>query len=388
MPIDKIPLEVQLEIASNLDDTADFIALGQTCRELRSIRLYKSVRNRFFENETRKKLTPELTGLWNSLRYKSHLFSKRENPNTDAAKKAFKPQTKEEMLGSISEIAKVRSIIRWFTLKFIKHEWRHRKEEPSPTATEIERIDNAFCALWFWMETPFEVMRIDPYNFETATSIFSEPVHLKCSTSDAGVRLGVYNFLRGRIARIKEFRLSFHTKEDLNSIATISPCTTRYFKIGVPNTAMITLGLQGLKKLLTGKRESDLLRLIPCVMHPIHRRGYPHDEHQLLHCFTSLIGHYKENSTEELSQRAFWTDPSSICINGEASWVQPGIDMNAMFWDDERAKRWGYHPAKEHLTKEEIQKREDLALLKEGQNEVKTQTCTDCEPEWECCYQL
>ncbi|EGX43998.1 hypothetical protein AOL_s00210g159 [Orbilia oligospora ATCC 24927] len=171
-----------------------------------------------------------------------------ENVTTSNIK--FQPHGREQMLSHIPQISNIRRTIRWFSLRFIKHHWRKRPEETPPTATEINRIDNAFCALWLWMEIPYDALNINPYMLETATSIFGTPVDLRCSAQDAAIRLGVYTFLRARITEIGPLRLKAMDKEVLVDITRISPCLTRYFKIGVPNIVMMNFGLQGIKNLI------------------------------------------------------------------------------------------------------------------------------------------
>ncbi|KAF3275236.1 hypothetical protein TWF970_006959 [Orbilia oligospora] len=361
LTLTNIPLDIKLEIASSLSSVADFIALSRTCSTFRSIKSFRAIRTEVFDNETRENLTPELTGLWNSLRFHfqrklppSQDPGEADSENVTTSNIKFQPHGREQMLSHIPQISNIRRTIRWFSLRFIKHHWRKRPEETPPTATEINRIDNAFCALWLWMEIPYDALNINPYMLETATSIFGTPVDLRCSAQDAAIRLGVYTFLRARITEIGPLRLKAMDKEVLVDITRISPCLTRYFKIGVPNIVMMNFGLQGIKNLIVYRPDQRTLGLVPCLLHPTLMNRYPRDEHQLLHCFTSLINYYRESSTETLRRQRFWKSPEAICVQEEAPWVQPGLDIKIVFWDDERLLKWGYNSATHYLTESEL----------------------------------
>ncbi|KAK6513027.1 hypothetical protein TWF506_009189 [Arthrobotrys conoides] len=305
------------------------------------------------------------------------------DPENDTTRKfEFQPHGREQMLSHIPQISNLRKTIRWFTLRFIAYHWRNRPGETPPTATEISRIDSAFCALWLWMEVPYDGLDINPYMLETATSIFGTPVSLNCSALDAAIRLGVYTFLRARITEIGPLQLKAMSKQHLVNIARISPCLTRYFKVGVPNIVMMNFGLQGIKNLILYRPDQRTLGRIPCLLHPTLMNRYPRDEHQLLHCFTSLINYYRESSTEILRQRPFWKGPNTICVREEAPWVQPGLDLKVVFWDDERLLRWGYNSAIQHLAEKELAERS--ISWKKDFNAV---ACTRCEPEWDCSHQ-
>ncbi|KAK6337019.1 hypothetical protein TWF718_009804 [Orbilia javanica] len=392
-----VPLEVKLEIANSLGSVADLIALYQTCSELRLVRAFTAIRKQVFENETRERLTPELIGLWNSLLFKRLQSEKLDAPqrpdsndmdpegNTagDDHTVDFEPHGKEQILSHISEVSELRRTTRWFTLQFIEHHFYKKSENMPPTAAEVDRIDDAFCALWFWMEVPYDSLDINPYMLETATSLFGDTVNLKCSAADAAVRLGVYTFLRSRISHLGPLRPRSFNKEVLAGIARISPCLSRYFKIGVPNIIMMNFGLQGIKNIVTGRPNRSIFRLIPCILHPTLLDRFPRDEHQLLHCFTSLINTYRDNSTEALRNRRFWKGPDSLCVAGEAPWIQPGLDLNIVFWDDERLLKWGYCPATQHLAPTELAEQSIL-----WRRESTDPPCTDCQPEWDCSHQL
>ncbi|KAF3222970.1 hypothetical protein TWF192_005180 [Orbilia oligospora] len=388
LTLTNIPLDIKLEIASSLSSVADFIALSRTCSTFRSIKSFRAIRTEVFDNETRENLTPELIGLWNSLRFHfqrklppSQDLGEADSGNVPTSNIKFQPHGREQMLSHISQISNIRRTIRWFTLRFIKHHWRKRPEEKTPTATEISRIDNAFCALWLWMEIPYDALNINPYMLETATFIFGTSVDLRCSAPDAAIRLGVYTFLRARITEIGPLRLKAMDKEVLVDIARISPCLTRYFKIGVPNIVMMNFGLQGIKNLIIYRPDQRTLGLVPCLLHPTLMNRYPRDEHQLLHCFTSLINYYRESSTETLRRQRFWKSPEAICVREEAPWVQPGLDIKIVFWDDERLLKWGYNSARHHLTESELAEK-SISWRKE----FKGVNCTGCEPGWDCSH--
>ncbi|KAK6525946.1 hypothetical protein TWF281_010988 [Arthrobotrys megalospora] len=375
--LNELPCEIKLEIAANLDSTADFIALSQTCSELRSIKHYKSIRRKVFENETKHRLTPELIALWNVRHFKSqHETLQRTNQGLGTSRVEFQAQTDEQIISNLSDIAGLRRVIRWFTVQFFEYNLRERPGEDPPTATEISRIDNAFCALWFWMETPYDLLRFTPQSSDTPRQLDNLVMGLTCSTSDAAVRLSVYSFLRSQLAAMKQvYQSTNFSPEAVGYLAQVSPCITRYLNIGVPNMLLMKLGLDGVKKLLTDLEKQHPCQLAPVLAHPTTEERYPYDEEQLITYFTSMINSSRDSSTTTaLGRRPLWKNGHN------PSWSQAGIDPKIVFWDDARLRRWGYN------YNVNVGNRGMIGVLW-GAGE-KRQHCLKCLPEWQCSYQM
>ncbi|KAK6343561.1 hypothetical protein TWF730_011151 [Orbilia blumenaviensis] len=396
MVLQSLSLDIKLGIAAQLTSTEDLISLSQCCKEFRFVKDCTAVRRTVFENETEDNITPQVIALWNAIRLRScqQEQSAKENAPSKkgdvAVETAFVYETRQDMLSSIPAVSELRRTIRWFTVKFFEHHMNKRSEEVVPTKAEISRVDFAFATLWFWMELSQIEERNHLFLVRSVIAPFVAFVRQNGSESDSTVMLLAYRFIRSKIANLSQLRLDnqHFDRKVVADILQFSPCPTRYVRVGVPNLAMMKLGLNGVRNLMMGRPAERLAQLKEILPHPLRSLSFPYDEEQLYDYFKAHIGAYRRPSGTTLARRPLWSHRDSVYLYEEAVWNQLGLDLSLVIWDDQRLSGWGFCRAGLTTRGKYLKRGSGEWVALQEMRAERGRLCTRCVPSWSCYYQF
>ncbi|KAK6358945.1 hypothetical protein TWF696_000119 [Orbilia brochopaga] len=176
-PILGLPVELLLDIFGLLDGPGDLHAVCDTCTKLRAIKTTKpwdGVLQKVYEKETLTTMTAELYGLWAVRKIKASAGNSQQKlmdssiPFHQAGYKQDQkllPAYEKDITAHITEIAKLRRTIRWYTLRYLKQHLKgdgnslyceNDRKLPGSTSCELKDMyDNAFCLVWLWIEASY-----------------------------------------------------------------------------------------------------------------------------------------------------------------------------------------------------------------------------------------
>ncbi|KAF3919425.1 hypothetical protein ABW21_db0208374 [Orbilia brochopaga] len=374
-----IPIELKIKIFEYGDSSEDLASLFATCRVFRGVRESKyadDITRSVFKNETVANKTAELVALAKLRSLKSWRLSNSDKGALDRL----------AIDAPLSDLLEIRRTICWFTRKFFEHklaESRHANQADisGPSREETSRVENAFCLLWMWIEAADDSTQgLGVSIQELLEEAFKGAQQDQKASPHSAIVLTVYHFLISQIKNLGPLYVETLEAEYVTSIAECCGCFTRYLRLGIPNLLMMRLGLDGLAKLLKEpishqiSAVKDVFDLVQQRTLDSHAWG---DDSEALCRLYGLLDRYSA-ADSKLSRRPLWKSSGKVYNPNRMAWSQPDpLDYEAVLWDDQRLVRWGYHPAAKIDNS-------DLYLSGTASETFTSNSCTECQPEWEC----
>ncbi|KAJ6263169.1 hypothetical protein Dda_1730 [Drechslerella dactyloides] len=378
-----IALEMKLQIFKSIDSVKDLSSLYATCSNFYNIRksgFAKSIALSVFEKETAAGITAELVALAKLRKLKAW---------RGCDSKTIEELNAPDLNGitwpaddpSLSELVGIRRTVCWFTRQFFEYHLAKRKQTARPSTDEIARVEDAFCLFWLWIEAADDQTQqlSDSIEQLLCDALMSAQPHRKASPHSA-LMLTVYHFL---LSKLEKLGLSYARTLDtayVQSIAEWCNCFTLYLRVGIPSLLLMHFGLDGVTELLRGSPDDRSFAVAKVFDHVKLRAldaGSWGDDNIGINRLYGLLDGYSIGDLE-LSTRPLWKCPGRTYNPKVRAWGQlDPLDYEAIFWDDERLIRWGYHVPLHIIAS--TRNRKDLARRK-----FLERICTECRPEWKC----
>ncbi|KAK6358944.1 hypothetical protein TWF696_000118 [Orbilia brochopaga] len=396
-----LPFDLKMLILEHTSSTKDQTSLSRTCKSFYGVtktQYWDSIRLSAYRKDTINDLTAELHGLWKIRRLKAEKTTQEllDIRNEFQKLEALPDYDSEEISWEkINELVSLRKTIRWFTIHFFKHHLSlqstslGRHHEPAPSLTELARVDNAFCTLWMWMEASYETHTIQSWDYGVFQLVSGwalvgrYPPGPACTESiHAALR-----FLQSTLApMIEKYAVSLDPAR-LVQTSQSQPleCPTCYISNGVSSFILINSGLDGARKILESPPYEQLA---------ISAQHFEATE-EIYYTRRAAITQYMDDVISScwgasstclyLSSRLLWRpqENGTKYYFSFEPWYHPdetGLDSSAVFWDDERLRRWGYQTPSDILTSTA----DADFLLREFRSGSRDQACGVCRAEWKC----